>query len=82
MKNKKDLLIGVFVIIATLVAMIFSLNYTSKILKENAQKAVTPVIINKKDPKFQIKNWGMNRTRTKKDAMIERMMKDYGIIEL
>ncbi len=76
MKNKKDLLIGVFVIIATLGAMIFSLNYTSKILKENAQKAVTPVIINKKDPKFQIKNWGMNRTRTKKDAMIERMMKD------
>lgn len=76
MKNKKDLLIGVFVIIATVVAMIFSLNYTSKILKENAQKAVTPVIINKKDPKFQIKNWGMNRTRTKKDAMIERMMKD------
>ena len=76
MKNKKDLLIGVFVIIATLVAMIFSLNYTSKILKENAQKTVTPVIINKKDPKFQIKNWGMNRTRTKKDAMIERMMKD------
>ncbi len=74
MKNKKDLLIGVFVIIATVVAMIFSLNYTSKILKENAQKAVTPVIINKKDPKFQIKNWGMNRTRTKKDAMIERMM--------
>lgn len=76
MKNKKDLLIGVFVIIATLVAMIFSLNYASKILKENAQKTVTPVIINKKDPKFQIKNWGMNRTRTKKDAMIERMMKD------
>ncbi len=76
MKNKKDLLIGVFVIIATLVAMIFSLNYTSKILKENAQKGVTPVIINKKDPNFQIKNWGMNRTRTKKDAMIERMMKD------
>ncbi len=76
MKNKKDLLIGVFVIIATLVAMIFSLNYTSKILKENAQKTVTPIIINKKDPKFQIKNWGMNRTRTKKDAMIERMMKD------
>ena len=76
MKSKKDLLIGVFVIIATLVAMIFSLNYTSKILTENAQKAVTPIIINKKDPKFQIKNWGMNRTRTKKDAMIERMMKD------
>lgn len=76
MKNKKDLLIGVFVIIATLGAMIFSLNYTSKILTENAQKAVTPIIINKKDPKFQIKNWGMNRTRTKKDAMIERMMKD------
>ncbi len=76
MKNKKDLLIGVFVIIATLGGMIFSLNYTSKILKENAQKAVIPVIINKKDPKFQIKNWGMNRTRTKKDAMIERMMKD------
>lgn len=74
MKNKKDLLIGVFVIIATLVAMIFSLNYTSKILTENAQKAVTPVIINKNDPKFKVKNWGMNRTRTKKDAMIERMM--------
>ena len=76
MKNKKDLLIGVFVIIATLVAMIFSLNYTSKILTENAQKTVTPIIINKNDPKFKVKNWGMNRTRTKKDAMIERMMKD------
>jgi hypothetical protein len=35
-----------------------------------------PIIINKKDPKFQIKNWGMNRTRTKKDAMIEIMMKN------
>ena len=74
MKNKKDLLIGVFVIIATVVAMIFSLNYTSKILSENAQKTVTPIIINKNDPKFKVKNWGMNRTRTKKDAMIERMM--------
>jgi amino acid transporter len=76
MKNKKDLLIGVFVIIVTTGAMIFSLNYTSKVLTQNAQKNTVPIIINKKDPKFKIQNWGMNRTRTKKDAMIERMMKN------
>ena len=76
MKNKKDLLVGIFTIIATLGAMIFSLNYTSKILKENAQKTVTPIVINKNDPKLKIKNWGMNKTRTKKDAMIEAMMKN------
>jgi len=76
MKNKKDLLVGIFTIIATLGAMIFSLNYTSKILKENAQKTITPIVINKNDPKLKIKNWGMNRTRTKKDAMIERMMQN------
>ena len=76
MKNKKDLLVGIITIIATLGAMIFSLNYTSKVITENAQKTVTPIIINKNDPKFKVKNWGMNRTRTKKDAMIERMMKD------
>lgn len=56
--------------------MIFSLNYTSKVLTENAHKNTATIIINKKDPKFQIKNWGMNRTRTKKDAMIEIMMKN------
>ena len=76
MKNKKDLLVGIFTIIATLGAMIFSLNYTSKILKENAHKTVTPIVINKNNPKLKIKNWGMNRTRTKKDAMIERMMQN------
>ena len=54
--------------------MIFSLNYTSKVLTDNANKATTPIVINKKDPKFKISNWGMNRTRTAKDAMIERMM--------
>jgi len=74
MKNKQDTLVGIITIIATIGAMIFSLNYTSKVLTENAHKNTVPIIINKKDPKFQIKNWGMNRTRTKKDAMIERMM--------
>ena len=76
MKNKKDMLVGIITIIATIGAMIFSLNYTSKVLTENAHKNTAPIIINKKDPKFQIKNWGMNRTRTKKDAMIEIMMKN------
>jgi hypothetical protein len=73
MKNKQDILVGIITIIATIGAMIFSLNYTSKVLTENVHKNTVP-IINKKDPKFQIKNWGLNRTRTKKDAMIERMM--------
>ena len=76
MKNKKDLLVGIITIIATIGAMIFSLNYTHKMLTENAQKTTTPIIINKSDPKLKIKNWGMNRTRTKKDAMIERMMQN------
>lgn len=76
MRNKKDLLVGIITIIATLGAMIFSLNYTAKTIQNNTQKTYTPIIINKKDPKFKIQNWGMNRTRTKKDAMIERMMKN------
>ena len=76
MKNKKDMFVGIITIIATIGAMIFSLNYTSKVLTENAHKNTAPIIINKKDPKFQIKNWGMNITRTKKDAMIEMMMKN------
>jgi phosphotransferase system IIA component len=74
MKNKKDILVGVITIIATTGAMIFSLNYTSNAITENANKTTTPIVINKKDPKFKISNWGMNRTRTAKDAMIERMM--------
>ena len=74
MKNKKDILVGVITIIATTGAMIFSLNYTSNAIAENAHKNTVPIIIDKKDPKFQIKNWGMNRTRTKKDAAIEIMM--------
>ena len=76
MKNKQDTLVGIITIIATIGAMIFSLNYTSKVLTENAHKNTVPIIINKKDPKFQIKNWGMNKTRTKKDAMIEAMLKN------
>jgi len=76
LKNKQDTLVGIITIIATIGAMIFSLNYTSKVLTENEHKNTVPIIINKKDPKFQIKNWGMNRTRTKKDAMIEIMMKN------
>ena len=76
MKNKQDTLVGIIKIIATIGAMIFSLNYTSKVLTENAHKNTVPIIINKKDLKFQIKNWGMNRTRTKKDAMFEIMMKN------
>jgi len=74
MKNKKDIFVGIFTIIVTLGAMIFSLNYTSKTITENAHKNTIPIIINKKDPKFQIKNWGMNRTKTKKDVAIEAMM--------
>jgi len=74
MKNKKDILVGVITIIATIGAMIFSLNYTSNAITENAHKNTIPIVINKKDPKFKISNWGMNRTRTAKDAMIERMM--------
>ena len=76
MKNKQDILVGIITIIATLVAMIFSLNYTSKVLTENAHKNTVSIIINKKDPKFQIKNWGMNRTRTQKESAIERMMRN------
>jgi hypothetical protein len=68
--------VGIITIIATLVAMIFSLNYTSKVLTENAHKNTVPIIINKKDTKFQIKNWGMNRTRTQKESAIERMMRN------
>ena len=73
MKNKQDIIVGIITIIATIGAMIFSLNYTSKAITENSNKNIIPIIINKKDPKYQIKNWGMNRTRTKKDVMIERM---------
>ena len=76
MKNKKDILVGVITIIATTGAMIFSLNYTSKAITENAHKNTPPIIIDKKDPKFKIENWGMNKTRTKKDVMIEAMMKN------
>ena len=76
MKNKKDILVGIITIIATTGAMIFSLNYTSKTITENAHKNTIPIIINKKDPKFQIKNWGMNRTRTQKESAIERMMRN------
>ena len=54
--------------------MIFSLNYTSKAITENAHKNTVPIIIDKKDPKYKIKNWGMNKTRTQKDSAIERMM--------
>ena len=74
MKNKKDILVGIITIIATTGAMIFSLNYTHKVLTDNANKTTTPIVINKKDPKFKISNRGMNRTRTEKDTMIERMM--------
>jgi len=74
MKNKQDIIVGIITIIATIGAMIFSLNYTSKVLTENAHKNTVPIIINKKDPKYKIQNWGMNRTRTQKDSAIERMM--------
>jgi len=62
MKNKQDILVGIITIIATTGAMIFSLNYTSKTLLDNSHKTTTPILINKKDPKFKIANWGMNRT--------------------
>ena len=76
MKNKQDILVGIITIIATTGAMIFSLDYTSKVLTENAHKNTVPIIINKKNPKFQIKNWGMNRTKTQKELAIERMMRN------
>jgi hypothetical protein len=76
MKNKKDILIGIITIIATTGAMIFSINYTSKAITRNAHKNIIQIKINKKDPKFQIKNWGMNRTRTQKESAIERMMRN------
>jgi len=76
MKNKRDIILGSFIIIVALGTMIFSLDYTSNTMKQNAQKSTVPIIINKKDPKFKIQNWGMNRTRSKKDAMIERMTKN------
>ena len=53
MKNKKDLLVGIITIIATLGAMIFSLNYTSKAITENAHKNTPPIIINKKKHKVK-----------------------------
>ena len=49
MKNKQDTVVGIITIIATIGAMIFSLNYTSKALAENAKKNTVPIIINKKD---------------------------------
>ena len=49
MKNKKDILVGVITIIATTGAMIFSLNYTSNAITENAHKNTIPIVINKKD---------------------------------
>ena len=76
MKNKKDMFVGIITIIATIGAMIFSLNYTAKVLTQNAHKNTVPIIIDKKDPNFKIENWGMNKTRTKKDVMIEAMMKN------
>jgi|688.fasta_scaffold1195184_2 hypothetical protein len=74
MKNKKDILVGVITIIATTGAMIFSLNYTSNAIAENAHKNTVPIIIDKKDPKYKIQNWGMNRTLNQKESAIERMM--------
>jgi len=74
MKIKRDFVIGLITIIATVGTMIITLYHTSNTMKQNAQKSTVPIIINKKDPKFKIQNWGMNRTRTKKDAMIESMM--------
>lgn len=74
MKNKQDIIVGILTIIATIGAMIFSLNYTSKAITENAQKNTVPIIIDKKDPKYKIQNWGMNRTQ--KEVAIERMMRN------
>jgi len=76
MKNKQDMLVGIITIIATIVAMIFSLNYTSKVLTENEHKNTVPIIIDKKDPKYKIQNWGMNRTLNQKESAIERMMRN------
>jgi len=43
MKNKQDIIVGIITIIATIGAMIFSLNYTSKSLTKN-----TSIIKNKR----------------------------------
>ena len=73
MKNKRELVIGIFVVITTALTMIFSLYYSTNLLRENATKSSVPIIINKKDPKLKIQNWGMNRSKTKKQALVERM---------
>ena len=73
MKNNRELVIGIFIVITTALTMIFSLYYSTNLLRENATKSSVPIIINKKDPKFKIQNWGMNRSKTKKQALVERM---------
>ena len=41
MKNKKDLLVGIITIIATIGAMIFSINYSAKKIEQNKMQYLT-----------------------------------------
>ena len=41
MKNKKDLLVGIITIIATIGAMIFSINYSAKIIEQKKMQYLT-----------------------------------------
>jgi hypothetical protein len=47
MKNKKDILVGIFTIIVTLGAMIFSINYTCRALTDNTHKNISTIVIEK-----------------------------------
>ena len=49
MKNKKDILVGIFTIIVTLGAMIFSINYTCRALTDNTHKNISTIVIDKKE---------------------------------
>lgn len=73
MKNKREFFTGILVIVITVITMIFSLYYSTNLLKQNAEKSSVPIFIDRKDPKYKIQNWGMNRSRTKKQALEERM---------
>lgn len=75
MKNK-DVIVGISIIAITSALMILTLYYVKNNLSKKQPPTHVNIIIDKKDPKFKIKNWGMNRTRTQKEWAIERMMRN------
>ena len=72
MKNK-DAIIGLIIVLACSGLMISSLYYAKKVLSKEQSPTHVNIIVKKNDPKFKPIFWGMNRTKTKKEAMIERM---------